>query len=49
MDKCLRDVQAGSSGEETVMYVDDVAVITSYATDTQEVANRWYYGMKQME
>ena len=46
MDKCLRDVQAGVSGEETVMYADDVAVITSSATDTQEVVNRLYYGMK---
>ena len=49
MDNCLRDVQAGASEEETVMYADDGAEITSSSTDTQEVGNTWYYGMNANE
>ena len=36
IDKCLRDIQAGASGEETgIMYADDVAIITDSAADAQ--------------
>ena len=46
MDKCLKDIGPGMYGEETAMYSDDVAVIANSITDTQEVANRWWFGMK---
>ena len=46
MDKCLRDIRAGAVGEETVMYADDVAVIADSAADVQDVASRWWLGMK---
>ena len=33
-------------GEETVIYADDVAIIADSTNDVQEVANRWWFGMK---
>ena len=46
MDKCLRDIGPGTYREETIMYADDVAVIAYSITDIQEIANRWWFGMK---
>ena len=46
MNKCLRDIQARASGEEKVMYADDLALIADSAADVQQVANIWYFGMK---
>ena len=41
-DKWARDAGYGHVGRETLMYADDVAVITESVDDLQEVANRWY-------
>ena len=46
MGKCLRDIGPGTYGEETIMYADDVTVIADSITDIQEVAIRWWFGMK---
>ena len=45
-DRCLRDIGPGMYGEETIMYADNVAAIADSITDIQEVANRWWCGMK---
>ena len=47
MDKCLRDIGVGTQNEETLMYVDDVAVVANSADDIQNIANRWWRGMEQ--
>ena len=40
MDRCLRDAQLNDE-VETLMYTDDVAVITKSSVETQEVVHRW--------
>ena len=46
MDKCLRDIRTEHCREETVMYADDVVAIADSAVDIQDVASRWWNGMK---
>ena len=47
IDKCIRDVGVGEHGEETLMYADDVAVLLENRDNLQDVANKWWTGMKE--
>lgn len=45
MDKCMREIGVGELGEETMVYADDVAVVTDNLASLHEVAERWHEGM----
>ena len=45
MDDCIREVGVGELGEETLVYADDVAVVTDTVDRLQELVNIWNRGM----
>ena len=45
MDKCVRDIRIGASGEETLMYANDVVALADSVVDIKNVATRWWQGM----
>ena len=47
MDKCIRDVNIGENGKETLMYADDVVVMVNSKINTQDVVNRWWHAMNE--
>jgi len=46
-DKCIREVRIGASGEETLLYTNDVVVVANTRADIQDVAKRWWKTMNE--
>jgi len=40
MDKCMRNIGVGDLGEETMVYVDEVAIVANNMEQLQRVATR---------
>ena len=47
MEKCTRDVRIGETGEEALLYADDVVVMVNSRTDMQDVAKRRRHAMNE--
>ena len=47
MDKCIRDVNIGENGKETLLYADDVVMMANSKINTQDVVNGWWHAMNE--